>query len=137
MSTGINLFSINEMIHDHKDAYPDVSRSLLIYVQLLLDLKKYDKLYQKVLYINRITFKSKIDSKIHKVLLNEITLSYALNFSLYIVIKFVPNLAIFELNKLFIQYLYGMSCKKVYPSLKINMQHFLSTKIIKYINITP
>ena len=30
-------------------------------------------------------------------------------------------------------YILGVSCKKVYPTLKVNTQHFLSTKIIKYI----
>ena len=29
-----------------------------------------------------------------------------------------------------------MSCKKVYPTLKVYIQHFLSTKIIKYIKIS-
>ena len=28
-----------------------------------------------------------------------------------------------------------MPCKKVYPTLKANIQHFVSTKIIKYIQI--
>ena len=35
-------------------------------------------------------------------------------------------------GKHFVRYT-GVSCKKIYPTLKVNIQHFLSTKIIKYI----
>ena len=39
------------------------------------------------------------------------------------------------LLSIFRDYNHRVSCKKVHPTLKVNIQHFHSTKIIKYIEI--